>query len=100
LLTFNEGKLEPTFDLRRMEVPPDFKPDVRKIFKFSVFDELVELISEKLEKSKPEVVAGVNKMQEKFSGLLSAEVVALLYAKSVGLDVTPYFNQLWDEVFG
>ncbi|MBO8181442.1 MAG: DUF2240 family protein [Archaeoglobus sp.] len=99
LLTFNEGKLEPTFDLKKVEVPLDFKPDIRRIFKFSIFDELVDLISEKLEKSKPEVVAEINRMQEKFSGLLSAEVIALLYAKGVGLDVKPYFKRLWEEIF-
>jgi hypothetical protein len=99
LLTFNEGKLEPTFDLKSVEVPLDFKPDIRRIFKFSVFDELVDLISDRMEKSKVEVVAEINKMQEKFSGLLSAEIVALIYAKSVGVDVTPYFKPLWDEIF-
>ena len=99
LLTFNEGKLEPTFDLKKVEVPLDFKPDVKRIFKFSIFDELVDLISEKLEKNKPEVVAEINRMQERFSELLSAEVIALLYAKSLGLDVRPYIEKLWDEIF-
>jgi len=99
LLTFDQGKLEPTFDLKKVEVSIDFKPDIRRIFKFSIFDELVDLISEKLEVSKPEVVAEINKMQERFSALLSAEVVALIYAKKVGFDVSPYIKRLWDEIF-
>ncbi len=99
LLTFDQGKLEPTFDLKKVEIPIGFKPDIKRIFKFSVFDELVELISEKLEVSKSEVVAEINKMQEKFSGLVSAEIVALIYAKNVGLDVSPYLSRLWDEIF-
>jgi hypothetical protein len=99
LLTFDEGKLEPTFDLKKVEIPIDFKPDIKRIFKFRIFDELVELISEKLGVSKPEVVAEINRMQEKFSGLLSAEVVALIYAKKVGLDVSPYIKRLWSEIF-
>jgi hypothetical protein len=98
LLTFSEGKLEPTFDLKRVEVPIDFRPDVRKIFNFSIFDEVIELISERLEMEKSEVVAEINRMQEVFSDLLSAEVCAIIYAKSIGLDVGPYIQRFWDEI--
>jgi len=99
LLTFSEGKLEPTFDLKTIDIPVDFKPDIKKIFSFSIFDELVEMISEKTGVDRQDVVSAINKKQESFSALLSAEVVALLYAKETGIDILPFIERLWDEVF-
>jgi hypothetical protein len=98
LLTFNEGKLEPTFDLKSVEIPVDFKPDIKRIFTFSVFDELVELISEKTGQEKSLVVSMVNKKQDEFKGSLSAEVVALLYAKEIGIDIKPFIPKVRDEI--
>lgn len=98
MLTFNEGKLEPTFDLKSVEIPVDFKPDIKRIFTFSVFDELVELISEKTGQEKSLVVSMVNKKQDEFKGSLSAEVVALLYAKEIGIDIKPFIPKVRDEI--
>ncbi|AGK60819.1 Uncharacterized protein conserved in archaea [Archaeoglobus sulfaticallidus PM70-1] len=99
LLTFNEGMLEPTFDLKQVDVPVGFKPDVKKIFDLGVFEELVDLISERLGIDKSEVVSAINRKQEEMSNLLYAEVISLIYAKECGIDVKPYLPKLWEEVF-
>jgi hypothetical protein len=99
LLTFDQGKLEPNFDLRAVEIPIDFRPDIRRIMNLSVFEEILELIAEKTSKDKSEIVSEINKRQESFGTLLSAEVVALLYAKELGINVKPHLERMWRYLF-
>ena len=95
-----EDKIRPLFDLDSIEVQPNFKPDVKKLFSSSLFDELIEKIAEKIGKSHSEVVAMINERQEKFSNLLAAEVVALIMAKEVGIDIVDYVDKVEKEVLG
>jgi len=93
LLEGNEN-LKPTFDVEEVEIPIDFKPTV------DVFDEIVREIAVKLGKSINEVVSMINKKQEELGNILSVEVVALIIAKSVGVDISKYIDGVEFELFG
>ena len=93
-------KIKPLFDLNSVEIQPGFKPDVKKLFSSSLFDKLIGEIAEKVGKNHSEVVAMVNGRQEKFNNLLAAEVVALIIAKEIGIDITKYIDEVEKEVLG
>jgi len=82
------------FDLNEINIPPNFKPDIRRVLSSSVFDEVVADISFKSGKSVPEVIAEVNQLQEKFNYLLEIEVVALILARKHGIDIAPYLRRI------
>ncbi len=93
LLMGNE-ELTPTFDLDEVEVPVDFRPDESIFSEKPVFDRIVEEIAEKTGKSFGEVVAMINRRQEELGNLLSVEVVALIVAKELGLDVSKFLDEV------
>ncbi len=98
LLIGNE-ELHPTFNLNDVEIPIDFKPDSAKIFSNqSVFDRIVQEIAEKSGKSVGEVIAMINKRQEELGNLLSVEVVALIVAKELGIDISKYIDEVEREL--
>lgn len=100
LLTEDGDNLMPAFDIDSVEVPVDFKPDLKKILSTSVFDEIVQEIADRSGKDIGEVVAMINRRQEELGNLLDVEVVALLIAKKYGVDVTKYMDKVWEEVIG
>ena len=95
-----EEKVKPLFDVNSVKITPDFTPDAKKLFSSSTFDELVSKISEKIGKSRSEVVAIINERQEKFRNLLSAEVVALIVAKEFDVEISDYIDKVEEELFG
>ncbi len=66
----------------------------------NIVEEIIEEIAEKTGKSYQEVVSMINKRQEKLSNLLSFEVVALIVAKELGIDVSKYIEKVEEIVFG
>jgi len=81
-------ELEPTFNLDEVEIPVDFKPDLEKIKRSDLFDELLEEISAKTGKDKQEIVSEINKMQMKLGNMLDILVVTILYAKQNGVNLS------------
>ena len=47
-LISGEDKIKPLFDVDSVEVQPNFKPDVKRLFSSSIFDELIDKIAKKL----------------------------------------------------
>ncbi len=88
------GDVLPAFDLNEISIPPNFKPDIRRVLSSSVFDEVVADISFKTGKTVPEVIAEINQLQEKFNYMLEIEVVALILARKYGMDITPYLKRI------
>ncbi len=88
-----DDTLRPTFDIDEVEIPVNFKPSP------DVFDEIVKEIAVRLGKSLNEVISMINKKQEELGNMLSVEVVALLIAKSVGIDVSKYIEDVEFELF-
>ena len=99
LLREEGDEISPTFNLEDVEIPIDFKPNPERIFATSVFDLLIQEISDKTGMSIGEVIAMINKKQEELGNLLSVEVVALLIAKEHGIDVSDYIDEVEDELF-
>ena len=91
--------LKPNFDVNKVEVPVDFKPDIRKVFISSFFEKIAYEISEKTGKEFEEVVAMINKKQEKLGNLLDIDVVALIVAKENNIEVQEYVDEVWKTVF-
>ncbi|WP_457590917.1 DUF2240 family protein, partial [Geoglobus sp.] len=78
LLRQINGGLEPAFDVGEVDVSPDFKPDVNRIFQEeTVFDEMVETIASFTGKGKPDVIREINRKQLSLGNVLDVEVVAL-----------------------
>ena len=81
-LLMGDEELSPTFDLDEKDV----------------FDKIIDDIAERTGKSKREIIAMINKRQEELGNLLSVEVVALLIAKEVGIDVSDYIEEVERKV--
>ncbi|RUM35027.1 MAG: DUF2240 domain-containing protein [Archaeoglobus sp.] len=94
LLIEEEGKLKPSFDIYSIKIPVNFEPDLSTIDHTSLFEEILEEISIHTGLEKNELISKVNSVQEKFEGLLDAEVVALIVAKEYGMDVSKYLDSV------
>ncbi len=98
-LLVENDELRPTFDLEEVEIPIDFKPDPATIFSDRpVFDRIVQEIAEKSGKSFGEVIAMINRRQEELGNLLSVEVVALIIAKELGIDISKFIDEVEREI--
>ena len=98
-LLIENDELRPAFKLDDVEIPIDFKPDPSKIFSNQpVFDRIVQEIAEKSGKSVGEVIAMINNRQEELGNLLSVEVVALIIAKELGIDISKYIDEVEREL--
>jgi len=94
ILVREGGDVEPAFDLNEIDIPPNFRPDIRRVLSSSVFDEVVADISFKTGKTVPEVIAEINQLQERFNYMLEIEVVALILARKYSIDIAPYLRRL------
>jgi hypothetical protein len=99
LLHKKNGDLAPSFNLESIEIPLDFKPDLKKITS-STFNKITQEVGERSGKRLSEVVAIINKKQDELENLLDVEVVALLVAKQFGVEVGKYIDSVWQEVLG
>lgn len=119
LLELSEGYVKPTFDLKAVEVPLNYKP-TRDLLKelgevgpapvpapataqsdkraepLPVFSVLIDDIAAKSGWNKRDVVSRINKVVERLS--VDAEVAALLIGKDVGVDVGKYLLEVKEEV--
>jgi len=100
LLKSENDMLAPAFDLESIEISPDFKPDVNKIFKSeSVFDEIVERICQQTGMSRGEVVKEVNRKQIELGNVLDVEVVSLIVALDKGVDVGDVIPKVKEHIY-
>ncbi|NOY11545.1 MAG: DUF2240 family protein [Archaeoglobi archaeon] len=101
LLRERNGELEPAFDVGEVTIPPDFKPDVNRIFHDeTIFDRIVDEISEATGKEKAEIIREVNRKQMELGNVLDVEVVALLYGLEMGVDLKEYIPEVEREILG
>jgi hypothetical protein len=119
LLELSEGYVKPTFDLKTVEVPLNYKPTKdllqeigeggsapvaaspssqkeKKVEAQPVFSVLIDDIAAKSGWNKRDVVSKINKVVERLS--VDAEVAALLIGKDVGVDVGKYLLEVKEEV--
>lgn len=86
LLEATDDGLAPTFDVREVEVPLGFKPTLPG--EATPLDDLLDRLVEEAGLDREQAVACVNQEQDRFGGLLDAQVAGLVVARSEGLDVT------------
>ena len=101
LLTRSDDFLKPSFDPKDVDISMSFRPDKSilnsaEAEEISAFSRLLKDISNKSGIKKREVVARINKIQEKIG--VDVEVAALIMAREVGLDPNAYLNAVWKEV--
>ncbi|MDI9643570.1 MAG: DUF2240 family protein [Archaeoglobaceae archaeon] len=73
--------------------------DAIEIPERSLVDEIVEEIAKRTGKNHQEVFSMINEKQEKMNNLLSFEVVALIVAKEVGVEVSKYIALVEERIF-
>ncbi|KAF5412573.1 MAG: hypothetical protein C5S47_01095 [Candidatus Methanogasteraceae archaeon] len=111
--------VEPLFDIHSVEIPIDFRPDqsvidrqegsIDVITKDEVLLEEIEeasdertIIDQVVEqlagmKSKQEVIRLINDTQERL-GIVETDVVALLVARTCGIDVSGMIDEVYDRL--
>ncbi len=98
LLVSEGDKLKPAFDISKVNVPVDFKPDLSSLEYTTIFEEIVEEISVQTGIDRKKIISEINAVQEKFEGLLDIEVVALVVARKYGVDVSQYVSEVKKSV--
>jgi hypothetical protein len=100
LLTRTAEYLKPNFDYKDIEAPLSFRPgkDVLSGDKeeLTLFAQLIQLITDKGGLKKRDAVARVNRAQETMG--VDVEVAAVLVAKDMGIDVTPFIEPVKKEI--
>ncbi len=96
-----DGTLQPSFDVDEIEIEPDFKPDVNRIFSDgSIFERIVDRIVEETGKDRGSVIAEINQKQLHLGNIMDIEIVALIYAIENGIDVRDFIDEVEREMLG
>lgn len=90
--------LKPVFDVYAVEVPFGFQPDKTIFEEKTVFDKIVERIVTGTGKDKREVIAQINKKQEKLFKLFEIEVSALLVAKECDIPIEDLAEEAYKQL--
>lgn len=102
LLTTTEDYLKPTFNIAEVEAPLSFKPTkevlIGKKEELSVFAQILKAMADSSKLGRRDLVARINKVQERLG--VDIEVAALLVARDLNVDVTPYIDPVTKEVLG
>ncbi len=100
LLSQTGGKIQPTFDYQSMDAPSGYSPspDLLKasIQPKGIFLKLIDRISTEKDIPKKEAISLVNKTQDKMN--VDVEVAALIVARSIGIDISPYLDEIEEGV--
>jgi hypothetical protein len=95
-----EDYVKPTFDYKDVEAPLSFRPSKEVLVgekeELSLFAQLLQMISEKGGLKKRDAVARINKVQERLG--IDVEVAALIVAKELQIDVTPFYDPVRNEI--
>ncbi len=99
IISVSGNNVRLNFSLDEIEIPDDFKPDVRKIFSESTFDKIVNEICEKANKDFSDVIKLINRRQIELGNILDVEIVALIVAAEMGIEVKDYIDAVEKEIF-
>ena len=100
LLARQDGYVKPDFNYKEVEIPINFKP-CKEVLKDiepeqSVFATILEETSKVSGQKKRDIVARINKVQEKLG--VDIEVAALSVAKENGVEISPYIERVRKEL--
>jgi hypothetical protein len=100
LLERTDGYVKPVFSHKEMEIPVNFRP-CKEMLKDaepepSMFSQILDEVTRSTGQKRREVVARVNKVQERLG--VDVEVAALAVAKESGVDISPYLGKVKTEL--
>ncbi len=99
LLKEINGIMEPSFEIDEEAVEPDFKPDVNRIFSDeSVFERTVDRIASATGRDRNRIIADINLKQLSLGNVMNIEVVALIHAAEIGLNVIDLVDDVEGEL--
>lgn len=102
LLEKTNGFVKPSFDYKKVDAPMDFKPD-RSILDepledVSLFSQILDGISGSSGLAKREVVARINKTQERLG--VNVEVAGLVVARDFRLEMDDMIDEVRQDIIG
>jgi len=102
LLTKTDGLVKPNFDYKRIDIPASYRPTQNTLIDepgdVSLFSRILDAISAASKWKKREIVARINKIQERLE--VDIEVAALALALDVGAKVDDLADAVRAEVLG
>ena len=104
LITVSGGFIKPTFDIKKAKKSVGFKPDVG-IFESSgagsntksISDKILERAKNKI--SKKEFMDLLNKKRDKFGSIVTEDVLAILVAKDLLLEIDDLIDEAYKTFF-
>lgn len=100
LLVLDDGKVRPAFDHRSVKAPSGYKPSAgllkAPVKPKGIFLKLVDQVSAEKEIPTKTVISEVNAVQDRMG--VDTEVAALIVARSHGVDVAKYLDEVEEGV--
>jgi len=100
LLVKTDGFIRPTFDYRKVEVPPDLRPGKEILeeehVELPLFSIMISRIASSSGMSKREVVARINKLQERLE--VEVEVAGLVLARELHISMDDLLSRAKEEM--
>ncbi|WP_440952583.1 DUF2240 family protein [Methanococcoides sp. FTZ1] len=100
LLKIDGGMLVLNMDADPIDVPAGFKPSADLFREKGNLEKIMDLLVRDGGISKKEAVSRINVKQDSLSGLVDAEVAALLVAHDIGCDAGEIFDDVYRRVSG
>lgn len=91
------GKLVPTFSVKGVVVPADFKPGKAVLEEKSLFDRTLDLLAS-AGIDRTAALEMIGQKQKQYGDLVTPEVAALIIAKEKKLNVEPYIDEAFKEM--
>lgn len=92
--------LQPTFDVRDVDVDIGFSPDLDVEADATPFDELLDRLTQATGWDEQDAVARINEEQSRFDDLVEPIVAGLVVARQIGVDVDDLVDGVLRELTG
>lgn len=97
LLKDEGGKLVPTFNVKGVVVPADFKPGKDVLEVKSLFDRTLDLLAS-VGIDRTAALEMIGNKQKEYGGLVTPEAAALIIAKEKKLNIEPYVDEAFKQI--
>jgi hypothetical protein len=94
LLKEEGGKLTPTFNIKALEIPADFKPGKEILAVKSLFDSILGLLATG-GVDRETAMRLIEEKQKSYGDLVTPETAGLVLAREKGLDIGPYVDEAY-----
>jgi len=97
LLKIDGDDLEPGFDLKDLEKPPGFRPDLA-LFKSASNDSTVGNIAREAGVKIDEVTQRIKERYDELGGILEEEVINIMVAKELGVNIDDLIDRAYSDL--